>query len=153
MSDIDFQKRWREARRPGLSGRLTGMVRQVYDEFVRDDPDLRRLKTALSDLLTFLGSPGGFTDPNCAAVDSFFCLLSVERDELMDRLPDDFRGVIDEMGLNLGVAVRDPELAADCDATPEILLERARALKAETGPARSINTMSGADPGAKEEPS
>jgi len=151
MSDIDFQKRWNEARRPGVPGRLNGLVRAVYDEFVRDEADLRRMKTALIDLLAFLASPGGFTDPNCSAVDAFFCLLSVERDELMDRLPEDFRGVIDEMGLNLGEAIRNPELAADCDATPEILLVRARALVAELREAKPVVSKPGRGDDPEEE--
>jgi len=129
MSDVEFQKRWREAQRPGVSRALKPLVRQVFDEFVRPTPDLPAMKPALVGLLEFLASAGGRTEPNCLTTDAFFCLLGVERDDLLERFPAGYQAVIDEMGLNLHETFRNPDLAENAEATPEILLVRARELE------------------------
>lgn len=129
MSEIEFQKRWREAQRIGATRELRSRIRRVYDEFVREAPDLPAMKRVLVRLLEYLSSPAGRTDANCRTTDAFFCLLGVERDDLLDRLPTGFQAVLDEMGLNLQETFRNPDLAQNAEATPEILLVRARELK------------------------
>ena len=90
--------------------------------------DLTKLKHELACLLEHLSSPTGRTDRNCRAVDSFFCF---DDSWPKRKLPRDFHDLLADMGGALHNTVTYPEIARDCESTPEQLLERARRLSAE----------------------
>jgi hypothetical protein len=88
------------------------------------------LRVALAELLEFL-SGSGRTEANCRTVDAFFCLLTAEHSEILDRLPAGWQELVDDLGLDLAATFEDPERADRAGASPEKLFERFRAL--ETG--------------------
>ena len=90
--------------------------------------ELIRLKQVIVEVLDFLGSDDGRGEADCDVTDAFVCLLTAERNDLLERLPDDYQDVIDSIAIDLREAVRNPELGAGFGATPEILLSRARSL-------------------------
>lgn len=85
------------------------------------------IKHKLEDLLLFLSSPRGRTHVNCVATDQFFVDYR-DWPVIWDALPESYVGVLSDIGGLLHDAVISPEIAANFDSTPELLLERVRQL-------------------------
>ena len=102
---------------------LEQSVHAVYREIARRPVELADLRQAMVALLFYLASPEGGTDHNCRTVDTFFCL----RDDWeidWDHLPDDFHGILEDMGGALHDTVSSPNIARNFESTPEQLLAR-----------------------------
>ena len=104
---------------------LGPLLRKLHRELQRMPIDLPTLRAAIITVLEFLVSPRGRTDSNCRAVDSFLM-----HDETWDgdRLPEQYVGVLSDMGGALHDTIIAPDIAANFESTPEQLLERARRL-------------------------
>ncbi|MHB0998654.1 MAG: hypothetical protein ACYC27_05355 [Armatimonadota bacterium] len=105
-------------------------LHRLYDEICRYPADLSMLKSALVDILAHLTTPEGRTDRNCRLLDKFVFFLCYEDDPIRDRkdIPDDFRLVIEDIGMGLHDAIDCPDIAANFESLPEQLLERAENL-------------------------
>lgn len=126
----EFDSWWSEAGGDAAGDpALEPRVRVVHAALVARVPDLSTLRGALVDLLEHLAGSGRTPD-NCRTVDAFLCLLTAEHTFLVERLPPGWQDLIDDLGIDLGAALDDPEAAERAGATPERLLERARALAA-----------------------
>ncbi len=125
-----FESWWEESCRPDATPALAQLLHPFFEAFVAPTPNLTRLRETLVTLLDYLKSADGETEDNLFTVDAFFCLLTAEHNSLLERLPDDFQALIDTIGMDLGEGVEDPETARAMGATPEMLLEKARALRA-----------------------
>jgi hypothetical protein len=111
-----------------VSSELRPLLRHVYSNVLAEPTDLPALKASLAGLLEYLGGAGR-TNPNCWAVDLFFCLSDGwERDWTEQNLPDDFHDVLSLMGQALHDTVQKPKIAENFDCLPEQLLERVRRL-------------------------
>jgi hypothetical protein len=107
----------------GVSPEVVARLRGVYEGVVWGaGPTV--VKPHLLALLRFLNSEGGRTDPNCRAVDYFFCLGEWD----WESMPQGYQTLFADMGGALHEAVAAPEIAEALDATPESLLARAEAL-------------------------
>ena len=126
---LQFAERWREARTEGADEALQPYVRDAHRALTARRVDLPGLRVALAELLEFL-SGSGRTEANCRTVDAFFCLLTAEHSEILDRLPAGWQELVDDLGLDLAATFEDPERADRAGASPEKLLERFRALEA-----------------------
>jgi hypothetical protein len=102
-------------------------VREAHAVLTARRIDLVALRSALTDLLEYLSGEGR-TEANCRTVDAFFCLLTAEHADLLDRLPGGWQELVDDVGLDLAATFEDPERADRAGASPERLLERLRAL-------------------------
>ena len=127
IAALQFAERWREARFDGADDALEAYVRAAHQALTGRRLDLAALRTALADLLEFLSGPGR-TEANCRTVDAFFCLLTAEHVEILDRVPPGWQDLVDDLGLDLAATFEDPERADRAGASPEKLLERLRAL-------------------------
>ncbi len=125
-----FESWWEEASRPGATPALQALLRQFFERFVRPAPNLTLLRESLVSLTEHIGSADGETEDNLRTVDAFFCLLTAEHNDLLERLPDDYQALIDTLGMDLGEGLEDPETAKAMGATPELLAAKARALQA-----------------------
>jgi hypothetical protein len=123
-----FEARWAEAVVAGASGALEPKVRALYVALLARPCDLLGLRDSLVRLLEYLTCEEGRTEANLCTVDAFVCLLTAERNELVERLPGEYQDVLDTMALDLRETLRDPELALQCGAVPELLLAQARNL-------------------------
>jgi len=88
-------------------------------------PDLVQLKSELTALLEHLSSPAGRTDENCRAVDWYF---TSDETWVAKELPSDLHDILADMASALHDTVSHPDVARDCDSTPEQLLERLKVL-------------------------
>ena len=112
-----------------VSPALSPLLAAVYAEVQRSEPNLSRLKAALSALLCFLRSSEGRTNANCVAADSFFANNDRwSRD--WDHLPGAFQDVLALLGDALHDTVSAPEIAENFENTPEQLLDRVARLSA-----------------------
>ena len=128
IAALQFADRWREARTDGSDEALEAFVRDAHQALTSRRVDLEALRTALADLLEFLSGPGR-TEDNCRAVDAFFCLLTAEHTDVLERLPAGWEELVDDLGLDLAATFEDAERADRAGASPERLLERLRALQ------------------------
>jgi hypothetical protein len=128
MQIENFERRWSESVRKGASDALEHLAREFYVQFMSPKLDLLALRRSVIRLLEFLCSSEGRTDANYSTADCFVCLLTAEQDDLFDRLPGEYRTVIDGIALDLYEMYQDPKLAGRLDATPESLLEQAQEL-------------------------
>jgi len=133
-SAADFTAWWNEAGGAGADPALEAHVREAHDVLVAPRPDLARLQRALADLLGYLAGPGRSPE-NCRATDAFFCLLTAEHVDLVERLPRAWQDVVDDLGIDLGASLDDPEVADRDGTSPERLLERVHALVVPGAPA------------------
>ena len=78
--------------------------------------------------MSFLSQPGDRTDENCKAVDLFFAINDHWRVR-WDNLPEDFKLILDDIGMCLHDTVSASNIAENFDSTPEQLLERIKQLK------------------------
>lgn len=106
-----------------VSPELLALLQGVYTS-VTSGAGPGAVKPAVTRLLEYLTSPAGRTDAHCRAVDFFFCL----GDWNWDALPPGYQELFADMGGGLHEAVSAPDIAEALDATPEVLLHRARAL-------------------------
>lgn len=127
----DFDARWREARFDGVDDILEDHVREAHAVLTARRVELTALRSALADLLGYVAAAGR-TEANCRTVDAFFCLLTAEHTEILDRLPPGWQELVDDLGLDLAATFEDPERADRAGASPERLLERVRTLGAGT---------------------
>jgi len=124
MRKPTFEEIWsRHARRHGNSPELEPLARRLYQALLADTLDLLEIRYALESLLTFLASPAGRTEANCAAIDHFLCLGEFEWSDL----PDTIQDVLGDMAGALHDTVSSPQIAANFESTPEQLLARLRA--------------------------
>lgn len=107
----------------GVSPEIVEGLRGIYEAVVGGG-GIVSLKPRLVSLLKYLVSDPGRTDPNCRAVDYFFCLAEWS----WDGLPPGYQQLFADMGGGLHEAVAAPDIAEVLDATPERLLARAEAL-------------------------
>lgn len=107
---------------------LKPLLRRLYDAVLTSPVNRRELKASLIQVFEYL-SGAGRTNPNCWAVDLFFCTSDGwERDWTDQELPDDFHELMSLTGQALHDSVKSPEIAGNFDCLPEQLLERARRL-------------------------
>jgi hypothetical protein len=124
----DFSAWWHSVRHPGASQPLEAHLRDVHQDLVRSRLDLARLKRSLEELLAYL-SGDGRTEDNCRSTDAFFCLLTAEHPRLVDRLPAGaWQDVVDDLGIDLGASLSEPETAERAGTSPERMLDRIRSL-------------------------
>lgn len=114
----DFEAVWKSSVRFRHASReLEPLLRAVHAAF-GDPLETRR---ALEELLTFLAGPGR-TDANCETIHYF----ANATEALWSGLPEDLRGIVDDMSGTLHDAIHAEPIARTFEATPEQLLERVR---------------------------
>lgn len=119
----DFDSLWKAAvRYRRVSRELQQQLFDVHGDLGRKD--LPALRASLERLLTWLASEPGRTDANCSTVDAFFN----GAEPLWRDLPEEWRGVFDDMSGTLHDAIYAPDIARTFEATPEQLLQRVRRL-------------------------
>ncbi len=119
----DFDALWRLAvRYRPVSHALKTLVYRVFIEAHRERGDQAALRQSLDELLTFLSSPPGRTDPNCCTVDRFFANFEGQ----WMHLPGDLASVLEDLGGTLHDAIYAPQIAAHFESLPEQLLNRLR---------------------------
>ncbi|MGD8253400.1 MAG: hypothetical protein PVJ11_05470 [Syntrophobacterales bacterium] len=111
----------------GVSQELRSLLKDVYGSIHWSSPDLKVIKRALLDLLSFLSQPEHRTDENCGAVDLFFC-INDHWDVRWGNLPEGYRHLLDDIGGALHDTISAPEIAQSLESTPEQLLARAQRL-------------------------
>lgn len=107
----------------GVDAEVISRLQALYVA-VRDGGGPSSVKPHLVSVLEYLCSSEGRTDPNCRAVDYFFCMAAWD----WDGLPESYQNLYADMGGGLHEAVAAPDIAEALQATPELLLARARAL-------------------------
>lgn len=111
-----------------VSNALKALVHPVYSACIGRPCNLRRLKSSLEELLSYLAGEGR-TNANCWAVDLFFMTGEKwEQDWAEQGLPDEFMEVFALMGQALHDTVKAPAIAGNFDCLPEQLLERVRSI-------------------------
>ena len=113
----------------GVSQELRPLLARVYNLIHEVSIDLPTLGESLVVLLSFLCEPENRTDANCRAVDLFFA-VDDHWDVRWDTLPEDYKGLLDDMGGALHDTAKALDVAENFASTPEQLLMRARGLKA-----------------------
>ena len=117
----EFESLWKAAVRYRRATReLQQQLSGVHGDL--DRRDLPALRVSLERLLTYLASEPGRTDANCSTVDAFFNAV----EPLWRDLPEEWRGVFDDMSGTLHDAIYAPDIARTFEATPEQLLQRVR---------------------------
>ena len=102
----------------------------AYEAIVARPYDVPRIAAVVEELLSYLASKEGRTQPNCVAVDHFFCWgEGWERD--WEDEPAELSDVLADIGGALHDTISAPEIAENFDSTPEQLLERIRAFRAK----------------------
>ncbi|MCP4612767.1 MAG: hypothetical protein GY845_29070 [Planctomycetes bacterium] len=107
---------------------LNTLLDSIYKEINNDSPNQIKIKDKLIDLLSFLCSLEGRTNENCRYVNNYFCLKD-NWFECIERLPKQLHDVLFDIGGSLHDAVKNPEIAANFESTPEQLLTRIKKLK------------------------
>lgn len=109
------------------------LLEAVHREVERRAADPHALREALIGVFEFLCSEEGRTDPNCQMVESFIFWLWDANPDIVgapsDPLPSDHVDLMSNVQC-LGYTFSEPHLARNFRATPEDLLQEARALKA-----------------------
>ena len=108
----------------GATPELVTRLKALYESVPPGAAGARSVRGKLVDLLEYLCTDAGRTDANCKAVDYFFCL----GDWSWESLPAAYQDIFADMGGALHDAVEDPDIAEAMQATPEALLEKAKAL-------------------------
>jgi hypothetical protein len=109
----------------GVDQLLRPLLEHLYASLTAVPIDLPALKSAILGVLEFLASRNGRTDANCRTVDSFLM-----QDEVWDpkELPESFIDILADMSGALHDTVSAPDMAANFESTPELLLARAQRL-------------------------
>ncbi|MBM4112820.1 MAG: hypothetical protein FJ253_05515 [Phycisphaerae bacterium] len=115
-----------------MSPLLGTLLRAVYDELIRQPPNLPALKGALGDLLTFLCGKDGRTHANCVETDRFF-FTHHDWPASWEHLPEPWTDVLGDIGGLLHDAIAAPAIAENFDSLPEQLLQRVQALEIPRG--------------------
>ena len=119
-----FEEAYRQAvEEAGASPELVARLRALY-EAVPAGAAGGGVRGKLVALLENLCTQARRTDANCKAVDYFFCL----GDWSWESLPPPNHDIFADMGGALHDAVSDPDIAEALQATPEVLLAKAKAL-------------------------
>lgn len=114
----------RSVRGEPVAEALDPLLLAVFDELRnRGEKAPERVANAMHALLTYLSSPIGRTNANCAAADTFFCLREGWGDVGWEHLPDELGDILALAGSSLHDTVQAPEIAQDFGCTPEQLLE------------------------------
>ena len=114
----DFDAIWKSSVRFRHASReLEPLLRALHSAF-GDPAETRR---TLEDLLIFLAGAGR-TDANCETIHYF----ANATEALWTELPDELRGILDDMSGTLHDAIHAEPIARTFEATPEQLLERVR---------------------------
>ncbi len=130
----DFESEWKKvvastAIKPDLlSPHLIHLIKVVHDNVSIESPKPQGVQRALIDLLSFLSTPEGATNPNYYATDIFFALVDGWN---MEALPDDLVAVIGYIGGALHDVIRAPEIARMYFGLPEQLLDKLNQLNLE----------------------
>jgi hypothetical protein len=111
-----------------VSKELRPLLAAVYNQVHTSPVNLTVLRDTLIRLMSFLCEPQNRTDANCTAVDMFFAIED-HWDKRWDRLPEEYRMLLDDIGGALHDTVSAPDIAENFDSTPEQLLERAKNLR------------------------
>ncbi len=112
----------------GVSQELRPLLERAYKSLHVSPPNLSLVKEAIVELLSFLCQPQNRTDPNCWAVDLFFC-IDDHWDTRWDTLPQPYQDLLDDIGGALHDTISAPTIAENFESTPEQLLARTRQLK------------------------
>jgi hypothetical protein len=108
------------------SPELFDLLRAVHTTAIRAPVDASALRAATAEVLQHLCSPAGRTDANCRTVD--FVLMQDdevwEALEALEGVDDELHDVLADMAGALHDTVSAPEIAANFDSTPELLLGR-----------------------------
>jgi hypothetical protein len=112
----------------GVSQELRPLLSVVYNQIHASPVKLTLLKESLVALISFLSQAEHRTDENCKAVDLFFA-IDHHWDVRWDRLPEEYKSVLDDIGGCLHDTVSAPKIAENFASTPEQLLERVKQLK------------------------
>jgi hypothetical protein len=89
--------------------------------------DLFKIKGILIQIFEFLLTPQGRSQENLNSVQK--ALLDVQDlEEKLDAIPEDYADIIENAASLLHETLKDPQLVEDMEATPEILLRKAKGL-------------------------
>lgn len=112
-----------------VDSRVVAQLRAIHGVIVTHPLALDELRERVAALLAFLASSDGRTDANCRAVD----LTIMDDDDLWDRIDEietadpTLANVLRDMAGALHDAVSAPDVAANFESTPELLLGRLQA--------------------------
>jgi len=124
----DFEDLWQTAiaseRVATVSPELHRLLHKAYARLSARQPDLRKIKQSLEELLTFLADPTGRTAANCVATDLLF-VLADPRTRWQD-LPQELSLILDDLGGALHDTISAPDVASNFESLPEQLLVRVR---------------------------
>lgn len=119
----NFDEIWsRYGRREGVSAGLEPFARDLFVALVANPVDVTTVKAKSTRLLEFLASPPGRSDVNCRSVTNLLLLGEFD----WSGLPEALVEVLADMAGTLHDTVSSPEIAANFDSTPELLLARLR---------------------------
>lgn len=107
----------------GASSELEVHLRSCWQELTEKQPNLLKIKEAITNLAVFLCSEGRTTQ-NLTAVDFFFLDVDGLWTSNIPELPPDYTNLVNGIGTDLHGGIEQPEF----HMTPEELLERALAL-------------------------
>lgn len=106
--------------------RVVASLERIRNELLAPQPSMKRLRSIVTDLLTFLASRKGRTDSNVRFVD--YGLSNDddiwERLELVETDDPILADVVRDMAGALHDTVKAPHIAGNFDSTPEQLLVR-----------------------------
>jgi hypothetical protein len=128
---MSFEELWNKFAVPRNGGpvspNLRPLLEKTYQEILQEPPNLMAVKAALEELLLFLTTSEGRTNPNIYATDLFFCLCD-DWGENLEHLPESFTEILGDIGGAMHDTIAYPEIAKNFEGLPEQLLERVKRL-------------------------
>jgi hypothetical protein len=107
-----------------VSPELSPLLLAVFHALARNEYDAAAV--ALERCLLFLSSPAGRTNANCVAADLLFAIQDHWGDVSWNGAPAALQDVFDNIEHGLHDTISAPELARNCEGTPEQLLAALR---------------------------
>lgn len=111
-----------------VSQELRPLLAAVYNQIHASPVSLPILKESLIALMSFLSQPEHLTDENCNAVDLFFAIEDHWKVR-WDDLPEDYKLILEDIGMSLHDSVSSPGIAKNFESMPQQLLERIKRLE------------------------
>lgn len=108
---------------------LNSLLEQLKTKTLRSHFIIEEVLSILLQLLLWLNESENNTDSNCKKID-FFVTHEIVIDREFNRIPEDIKNILFDIGGSLSDTYSSPEVALDFNSTPKQLLERVQSLLA-----------------------